>query len=53
MTGGLKAKCLHLTSVPSGVESYMCFSQYLLSVNFYMTIDVLICFLSYGASIVW
>lgn len=53
MTAGLKAKCLHLTSVPSDVESYMCFSQCLLSVNFYMTNDVLICLLSYGDSNVW
>ncbi len=27
MTAGLKAKCLRLASIPSGVESYMCFSQ--------------------------
>lgn len=46
MTAGLKAKCLRLTSVPSGVESYMCCSQCLLSVNFYMTNGVLICLLS-------
>lgn len=27
MAAGLKVKCLYLTSVPSGVEAYMCFSQ--------------------------
>lgn len=46
MTAGLKVKCLYLTSVPSGVESYMCFSQSLLSVIFLYDKQ---CLLSYGA----
>lgn len=52
MTAGLKVKCLYLTSVPSGVESYMCFSHSLLSVIFYKTNSVSICLLSHGASTV-
>lgn len=50
MTAGLKVKCLYLTSVPSGVESYMCFSQSsVIFIFFYMTNSVLICLLFYGA----